>query len=90
MRTIWKYTLRVTDEQVIEAPEGAVALSVAMQGEALVLWMEVSPNRQPTRYRVYVRGTGHPLGAASRADVRYVGTTQEGALVWHVYVEADR
>ena len=81
MTTIWKYPLKLTDEQVVRMPEGGEILTAQMQGGTLCLWVLVN-NEAPAQGRtIEVRGTGHP----APNGCRYIATTQMGQLVWHVF-----
>lgn len=82
MSVVWKYELEISDEQVVEMPQGAELLHIAYQYGKLALWARVIPNAGlPIERRVIlVRGTGHPIWTQP-----YVGTVLTGALVWHVF-----
>lgn len=81
-RHIYKYTLKITDTQVVEMPEGAGILTVQMQHGNLCLWALVKPEL-PTQSR-YIRiiGTGNPVPDES---LSYIATAQAGPLVWHIF-----
>ena len=82
MEMIYKYPLRVTDEQDIEMPQNAVPLTVQDQHATLTLWVLVD-TEQPTRARtIHIVGTGHPLPTVHGS---YIGTVQQRSLVWHVF-----
>jgi hypothetical protein len=84
MKSIWKYPLQVTDEQVIDAPEGAEALTVQMQSGTPCLWMRVDPASPKMPRKIITHGTGHRVQDTTG---RYIGTYQldGGALVFHVF-----
>lgn len=87
-RTIWKFPLHVIDEQIVEVPADAVALSVGAQGNYLCLWAEVDPDRPRVERRVYVQGTGNPLQVNLQVNrAQFVGTVQMPPFVWRVYME---
>lgn len=87
MKTIWKVQLRISDEQRVGLPKGAVPLSAQMQNGVLCAWFAVD-TFEPTRdLVVFVRGTGHPMREA--AGARFVGTAQDGELVWHVFASQE-
>lgn len=84
MRTVWKFTLAITDgEQTLLMPHGAEVVHVAIQHDQLTLWAVVLPDLDTVARYFQVTGTGHP----APADGRYLGTTTElaGLLVWHVW-----
>lgn len=87
MKTIWKYNLLRLGDQQIEMPKGAKPLSVAMQDGRLVLWSEVDTEQYTTELvTVYIIGTGNPM---PERPLRFIGTAQDGLLVWHIFVEGE-
>lgn len=96
MRTVYKYELRIEDEQVVRLPAGARLLSVGVQTDdspalvyrTLSLWALVDTQAPPVARRVYIVGTGHPAGHVASAE--YVGTVNDALrLVWHVFAERE-
>lgn len=88
MRTIWKYTLEITDRQSISLPEGAEVLHVGNQAESLCLWALVDPKAKLGPIRCFeIFGTGHPIPEDMGVSRKFLGTIimQHGALVWHVF-----
>ena len=86
MTTIWKFTCRVEDEQIVEMPKEAEILHVASQfghADSFEIWARVESTYPLVGRKIIVHGTGHP---ASR-DERHIGTliVANGALVWHVF-----
>ena len=86
METIWKYPIKITDHQDVSMPSGAVALTVQMQAGALTLWALVNPDAPTEPRRVRVIGTGHPCNVEA---FDYVGSVQDRAFMWHVFIERD-
>jgi hypothetical protein len=89
MRTIHKYPLSMSDEQVIMLPFGARMLSAQMQGDNLCLWVELNPEADRTECRVIeIYGTGNPMidGVARR----HISTVQSGPMVWHVFENIEK
>ena len=82
-RTIFKFQFPIGDVIPIEMPTGAWILSAQMQYGVPSLWAVVDPNAPRIRRIIYLRGTGHPLGRA--AVCPFIGTIQEGPLVWHLF-----
>ena len=83
--TIWKYTLRATDEQQIQMPAGAQILSVGVVQERIQLWAMVDPmTPMAQNRRIVMVGTGHILPPAHG---RFIGTVSllNGALILHVF-----
>lgn len=87
MRSIYKYTLRVTDEQEIEMPRGARILSVQNQREDICVWVDVDVDATPTIRIFSVYGTGHELPGDISLTGKFLGSVQlsGGSLVFHVY-----
>ena len=81
--TIWKIPLGIKDEQWIDVPMGAKALTVQRQGDTACLWVHVNPEAPVTRRPVYVYGTGNPIPDRPRQE--YLGTVQDGYFVWHAF-----
>lgn len=81
---IWKWTLDVTDHQVVMLPAGAKLLSVQMQGELPQLWALCDEDAPPHPRGIAIYGTGHPL---PEKPGEFLGTLQmlDGALVWHAF-----
>ena len=100
MKTIWKFTLTITDEQVLEMPRGAQILSVQTQYDQPQLWALVDDGAPKTKRRVVVLGTGNDAASLAKSLWRadegryapfpvYVGTFQVrgGSFVGHVFAE---
>lgn len=81
-KRIWKYVLQITDEQIIEVPNGAKPLHVGQQDGHLCLWMVVDVESEFTKFVVNIVGTGNPV---PNELPPYIGTAQIHALVWHVF-----
>lgn len=86
METIWKFELKITDEQVIRVPEGTDILCVQVQKGKPFLWAIV--DKEITTYEdriIRTIGTGHEF--EDGASLLYIGTYQlsEGDLVFHVF-----
>lgn len=91
--TIWKYSLAVTDQQVLSLPKGAGLLRKVHPGAhpyELWVWAIVDPDEEEKEdftFRIY--GTGNPM-SVDLPNMTYVDTaiTPRG-MVWHVFVEDD-
>lgn len=86
MRVIYKYKLKLEDEQKIEMPFGSKLLCVQMQDDVPCLWADVDPDCSATEHRkILIIGTGHKNEALPCAT--YISTFQmsNGALVFHVF-----
>lgn len=81
MRTIWKIILTPANWQTVSLPEGYKILSVQMQRDNICMWCEVDPGEKEVQFTVFIYATGDPVGT----NLHYIGTVQDGDLVWHVY-----
>lgn len=87
-RRVFKYPLKVEDSQEIEFTGFVDILSVAVQGDDMVLYAIVNPDdARKTKTEIIIRGTGHDLGRCMEGFT-YMGShvTHGGALVWHVWM----
>lgn len=84
MKTIWKFTLTITDGQRINMPAGAEILCVQMQGNQPQLWalVDLSEDNLTEMRAIEIHGTGNPIPGGQR---RYIGTFQQFRFVWHVF-----
>lgn len=83
MKTIHKYPLSATDLQTVPMPKGAKILHVALQAGSVCLWAEVFPAMPKVNRCIEVFGTGNPMDESFLRV--YIGTVQDGSLVWHIY-----
>lgn len=97
MKKIFKYPLKVTDEQYLVLPQHAQILSVAeMDTTTIALWAVVDPSiagkgkgyEEERLVRIF--GTGNPIEDEQLQGMRFVGTvvTRIG-LVWHVFISEE-
>lgn len=87
-QTIWKYPLRIVDEQHIEIPIGAKVLTVQMQGNAPYLWALVNPDARRESRFIRIFSTGDTMPEHKLISLlKYVATFQEepNKIVWHVF-----
>ena len=86
MKAIWKFHIRVTDNQEIEMPVNAKILCVQMQGGEPFIWAEVDTDAPILKRKIKVFGTGHPM---PDEQMEYIGTFQmiNGRVVLHAYAD---
>ena len=84
MKAIWKYPI-VTDSQRLAMPRGAEFLTVQRQGDLVCLWAIVDDSRLLEKRVIEVFGTGNPMPSDMGIERKYIGTFQQGPLVWHVF-----
>lgn len=89
MRTIWKYSVPVTDAIRIKTKEPGWVVSVLANPDGryiLDVYVVVDPDKPDTTVDLRVFGTGHPVDA----DL-FLATVRIGEMVWHVFeAEEDR
>lgn len=85
MNSVFKYVLEMRDTQTISMPKGAIPLTVQMQRETPCLWARVDPNLADEPVEIRIAGTGHPLYSVGA----YIGTFQDGPLVFHVFYSRE-
>lgn len=85
MQVIWKYEVPLVDEPIIEMPEGAQVLALAVQHDEPHIWVLCDDTAQLVPYRFRLVGTGHP--AAGLDSHSHLGTVvfPGGALVLHLF-----
>jgi hypothetical protein len=83
MKRIFKYTLEVAEEQVINLPFGFKILSIQVQAGKPCIWVLIDDAHDGTEeVYFYTIGTGH---SADLMPNNFVGTYQYGPLVFHVF-----
>jgi hypothetical protein len=82
-KTVYKYSLRVDDEQVVLLPRDAELLTIQVQHGQPVLWALVDPTRIEEPRKISIRGTGHDAPGVGR----YISTFQMygGELAFHAF-----
>lgn len=91
MKTIYKYPIEITDEQIILMPAGAIMLTVQVQNGNPFIWAMVDTEARMEDVPIRVHGTGHPICESS--NLEYIGTFQSmygGNLVFHVFKEIQQ
>lgn len=85
MKRVYKYSLElVAYPQLIPMLEDATVIHFAMQGETPTIWVLVDPHSPIKEARNFViMGTGYDLDK----ELHYIGTTQHGDFVWHLFEE---
>ena len=85
MKAVFKYALKVADEQKLTLPANAEILSVANQNENIVLYALVDTTvRELRNHTIYIYGTGHVVCGE---DIAFIGTVvlHSGRLMFHVF-----
>jgi hypothetical protein len=91
--TIHKYTLEITDEQILTLPYGARLLHVDMQMGQPRLWALVDTEAVKQDRFIRIFGTGNPIEAKDLDRLVHIGTFQDDRhmlpAVWHVFEEHE-
>jgi hypothetical protein len=92
MRTIYKYPIKIVDQQTITSPQAYRTIitppkirhvGLDPQGQPCV-WVEVDTDLAPHTWELFVVGTGNEI--PDQAGLVSVGSFVAGPFVWHVYV----
>ena len=86
MKSIFKYTLEVTDFQKLSLPVDSKILSVAEQNMQIVLYALVDTDSDVLDdYLIIIHGTGHPANYVDNQV--FLGTVKmaNGSLMFHVF-----
>jgi len=81
---IFKYGLKIIDEQVLELPIGSKILTLKTQNDLPFIWATVEPDAKTEKRTFYTYGTGHQLPADMSMHC-YIGTYIVPNLVFHVF-----
>ena len=82
MKTIYKYQLRITDNQYVDTYEGATPLFVDVQDGKLCLWVKVDTERNEYQMQIQVVGTGNSINGNA---LKYIGSVQMPPFAWHIF-----
>lgn len=82
MKTIHKFKLSITDEQIIQTQGLGKMLCVQVQNDEICLWAEAFTTMNSYPRKISIIGTGNPMSNTTR---NYIGTVQLSGFMWHVY-----
>ena len=88
-KTIWKYTIQITDVQTVELPENAKILCVKIQYDIPTLWALVDPTLDREPIEIVTFGTGQP--DIETDNLEYIDTylVMGGDFVGHVFKRSE-
>lgn len=88
VEAIWKTPLIIDNEQAVFIPEGAIPLSVHLQGDTPCIWWKVTVDNTPIMRYIYTCGTGHQH---EKIEGDFLGTylIESLGLVFHVFVKPE-
>jgi hypothetical protein len=86
-KSIFKYTLKTTDKQVVQLPKEAEILTIQTQFEEPQLWALVNHENEPEERTIEIFGTGHPVYYDMGVERKYIATYQlsGGNYVFHAF-----
>jgi hypothetical protein len=89
---IFKYPLEKTPVQNVVMPKGAIILTCQIDNKAGIptLWALVTPpelykEKETENKVIEIFGTGHEIPSGTEIKRSYIGTVQDGSLVWHIF-----
>ena len=82
---VYKYEIKISDEQTVELPFNAEILTIQMQRDKCCLWALVDPRNELEERTICIYGTGHPIQDGIR--LKYISTFQipHLGLVFHAF-----
>lgn len=89
MKSIYKFTLLIADQQTLTLPKGSKILSVTEQRGDIVLYALVDPTTENTeKALIIIHGTGHEANDVD--DCTFLGTVKMlgGNLMFHVFYKS--
>jgi hypothetical protein len=86
MKAIWKYELKIADDQIVNLPKNAEILTVQNLNGVPCLWALVNPKNETAPRTILCRGTGHGLDTEN-CSVLYISSAQfyNGDIVFHYF-----
>jgi len=91
MKTIYKYWLKLVDEQTISLPQHSVVLSAITQPDMIVVYVladyTITKIHDAT---IRIVRTGHHFADCEKFRHLATVTTSNDRFVWHVFVEAEQ
>lgn len=89
MRKIYKYKLKITDEQMLTLPKYSEYVNCSMQDGELCVWILVDPDeKEMFTMKVLVIGTGNPI-EHDLDYYEYMNTVFDRTFVWHIYGQIE-
>lgn len=89
IKRVFKYEVPITDQFVIDMPEGGEILDVQVQRGVPSIWALVNDSEKVVERKFRLVGTGHPI--ITECPMIYVGTFQieGGNLVFHLFDQGE-
>jgi hypothetical protein len=88
---VYKYKLKMVDEQEIKVERFESILSINQQNNELVLYCLVSDvqDRRTMSITVYIAGTGNEIEVDHATQFLGTCSTHSNRLFWHVFYKLD-
>lgn len=84
MKTIYKYPLEITGEQILYIPFLSQILHAGLDADKkLCLWAMVDTSNETRPIIIKIYGTGNPVG--DMAFTKHLGTCTQDEFVWHIF-----
>lgn len=83
VKTIYKYKLALTDQQIINIPADAEILSIQEQAGDICMWVKLDTDKPERARSIVICGTGNPVDHL--CDMHHISTLQMGNMVWHFF-----
>lgn len=89
MQTVYKYPIKITDEQELQLPKDAQILCVKEQHGEIVLYARVDTANHPVSRTIYCQGTGLNADGLEFADWIDTVLLAKGNLVFHFFADPE-
>ena len=84
---IYKYHLEIITEQTITITEDYHILDIQIQNDRVCVWILIDTEQpKDNRLTILICGTGQEISKELYNTIEHIGTIQEGAMVWHLFV----
>lgn len=83
-KRIYKYELKVEDEQVVKVPMNSRFITIQNQFGRIQMWLMVDPFEFEEEIKIRCFGTGHDI-PVDESNLLYMGTVQDMQMVWHFF-----
>jgi hypothetical protein len=85
---IYKYQLKISDQQIIDIPINARFLCVRVQNDIPVMYWLVDTEFDTKREHLFtIVGTGHPIKARELETMHYIDSVMchNDTFAWHIF-----
>ena len=85
MYKVFKYPLKITEQQFIELPQDAEPLKIMVQRGIPCLWVRLLEGSDTIPWEIFTVGTGHPAPSEKAALYLDSYMIEGDSLVFHVF-----